>query len=108
MPRIQFGVAKALEPYKPDEETTDRKARALKGNRIVTFNMPPPSELKDGSIDPTGWTVQKYLSFVESEAPFRWEGKPDWVEGDDEALVGVLASQYQCRVGRPRDWKPEA
>lgn len=108
MLRVRFGVSKALEPFKPDPESDARKVRKLKGRRVVTFTFPPPTRLRDGSIDPTGWTIEKQLAFVTSEAPARWEGKPDWVEADDPGLQSVLASQYDCREGKPRDWKPEA
>ena len=108
MPSVVFGVTKALEPYKPDEDSNAIKIRKLEGNREVTFKFPNPTPLEDGSPDPTGWTFQKYLGFVDSEMPNRSDGPPEWVESDDLALQGVLASQYGCREGRPKKWTTEA
>src|SRR4051794_28314123 len=108
MPTVVFGVTKALEPYKPDEGSNEIKIRKLKGNREVTFQLPNPTPLKNGQPDPTGWTFEKYLGFVTSEMPNRSDGNPTWVESDDPALSGVLASQYGCSEGRPKKWKVEA
>lgn len=108
MPTVVFGVTKALEPYKPDEGSNAIKIRKLNGNREVTFKFPNPTPLKSGEPDPTGWTFAKYLGFITSEMPARSDGKPAWVVSDDPALEGVLASQYGCRTGRPKNWKVAA
>lgn len=111
MPKVMFGNESVIEAVKKDPgadaapENLSYKIRKDLGNQVTTFTIPPPMMLADGTVDPTGWTVQKQLSFVDSVWPMHSDKPPAWIESDDPHLQGFLASQYGCREGRPKNWK---
>ena len=111
MPKVMLGNESVIEAVKKDEgadaseENLKFKARKDLGNQVTSFTIPPISKLPDGTVDETGWTLQKQLAFVTSVWPLHSDKNPAWVESDDEALQGFFASQYGCREGRPKNWK---
>jgi len=111
MPKVMLGNESVIEAVKKDEgvdaseENLRYKARSDLGKQVTTFTIPPISYLDDGTVDPTGWTVEKQLSFVTSVWPMHSDKPPAWVESDDPQLQGFFASQYGCREGRPKNWK---
>ena len=111
MPKVMLGNESVIEAVKKDEgadaaeENVRYKARKDLGNQVTTFVIPPIGRLEDGTVDPTGWTVEKQLSFVTSVWPMHSDKNPAWVESDDQALQAFFAQQYGCREGRPKNWK---
>lgn len=111
MPQVTLGNTAVLEPYKPDPASDETKVRRRKdlGNQTTTFSLPPQTHVSGSDdkpmVDPSGWTFEKWLSAVSSMWQMHSDAAPAWVESNDETLQKVLAAQFGCREGRPKNWK---
>lgn len=111
MLQVRFGNTSVIEAIKKDEgadaaeENLTYRVRKDLGQQVTTFRIPPITYLEDGTVDETGWTLQKQLAFVTSVWPMHSDKPPAWVEATDPAMQSLFAQQYGCREGQPKTWK---
>lgn len=133
MPQITFGTGTALEPVKidPDVDTTDPSNLhfvKLKGNRLVTLSIPDTHEVevpiakhaelpvvlpsgtrmhpdKKNHLIVTMWPHDEQMKHIMGMAAYHMTGDPDWVEADDPLMQALLAREFNCVEGRPKNWK---
>lgn len=107
---IHLGNKAVLEPYKPDPDVNEIKVRARKdlGTRTTTFslNETAPVRNANGSLGPDEEPSRAMnLAMVRNLWPMQSGEAPAWVEGDDDLLVQLVAAEFGCAVGRPKNWK---
>jgi hypothetical protein len=95
MATVLLGNKNAGERVKESEEYPDGW-RKIPGKQITTISIPDGWSLADalrGITHPDGaWKAHSK------------DDAPAWVECDDETLAMVLASQFKCPIGRPKEW----
>lgn len=95
MATVQLGNAAAHQWVADKKHPKGGQFEALEGDRITTVDIPDDYSLSKAFIaitDPNGvWGAHS-------------AGEPAWVECNDEDLGKLLASHYNCPIGRPKGW----
>lgn len=100
MPTLNLGNASVVESYKPDPGTNETKLKRRKdlGRQVTTMQL---NEV-DGDDRPSrsmNLTLVKRFWSEHSDQP------PAWVDGDDDLLNALVADEFGCDIGRPKNWK---
>src|SRR5690242_5886814 len=95
MATVLLGNEKAGENVDVSEQYPDGW-RAIPGKQVTTVTIPDEWSLADAfrTVTHPGGVWANH-SMAEA---------PSWVESNDAALASLLASQYNCPVGRPKGW----
>lgn len=98
MPAAAFGNDSVIEKVKKDPGLDDSpdnveiRRRDDLGKRITTMALNEP-------------TLEANLAHARRFWPGDSDKPPAWVESDDELLELALADTFDCRRGRPKNWK---
>ena len=92
MPVVEIGHHSAV-------EVRGGQRQSLPGNRVTTVHI-PENYSRDEQVSVI--TAQDGVLANHSES-----GEVDWVQSSDSDLAKSLASEFGCRVGRPRGWTQE-
>jgi hypothetical protein len=100
--QVLLGNSAAKEAYRDGEGLHHRD---LDGRRITAVQIPDTYTLLEAVA---AVAAQDGAWNHHSQGDNVGDSTPDWVESDNEALAGLLASQFGCPVGRPKSWKAVA
>lgn len=95
MPNIILGNTSVIEPVKPDAATTEveRVPRPDLGNQETIWRVPDD--------EPLHLIVQMVTSAWYTHHS---DDVPAWVESDDDLIASLIGREFDCPVGRPKDW----
>lgn len=91
---INLGNTSVLEPFKQDEatDTFDVRPRPDLGQRVHQIGIPPSMQFEEAMGH-----IRRFIGASFGEPPA-------WVESDDPILETLIAREYDCPVGRPKNW----
>lgn len=95
MPSVVLGNTAPIEPVKIDEasDAVTRVPRPDLGNQETIWRIPGDESLANVTrLVTEGWSSHH------SDAP------PAWVESDDPLVAEILSREFECPIGRPKDW----